>query len=287
MKSADDIERYFQKATLSTNVDRHETIYEKIQRAQDQSKTTAPALSGFNLRSKIMKNHITKLAAAAAVIAVVGLGILEFIGTGSKSGVVWAEVVRKVEASRGVIYRTRGTGNRDPNDDWPQAYRMHYRSPLHSQLDWYRGGQIRRTVHFDLSTKTSVWLAYDENVYARQPMQEEAVQSVQGEWMRPEDITNRIVGHEYRELGSRTIDGVLCDGIETTDPAVFGDRPGFVARMWVSVETGYPVLAEIESPAGPGGSARKTGLIDKFQWDVQFSPGDRQISIPSGFRPLE
>ncbi len=75
MKPAEDIRRYFQKSTLSTNHDKHEAIFEKIQRAQDQSRTTAPALSGLNLRSKIMKSPITKLAVAAvvAIVAVVGI----------------------------------------------------------------------------------------------------------------------------------------------------------------------------------------------------------------------
>ena len=243
----------------------------------------------LSIRRIIMKNPITKLAIAAVIIIAVTFGLFEFIGTGSTSGVVWAEVAQKVKASRGVIYRTRGTGMGDPNDDWPKGHVMHYKSPLHSRTDWYRGEQIRRTVHFDLSTKTVVWLAHDANVYAKEPMKEEAVQSVQSEWLRPEDITTRIVSHEHREVGTQTIDGVLCDGIETTDPAVYGDYPvkTFVGRLWVSVETGYPVLIEVEATAGEDGSVRMTGFVDQFKWDVEFSPSDREISIPPGFRPLE
>ncbi len=224
------------------------------------------------------------------VIIVVVLGLVELIDTGSKSGVVWAEVAQKVQASRGVIYRTRGTGMGDPNNDWPKGYVMHYKSPLHSRTDWYKGGQIRRTVHFDLSKKTVVWLAHDANVYAREPMKEETVQSVQSEWLHPQDITSRILSHEHRKVGTKTIDGVLCEGIETTDPAAFGDKhpvKTFVGRLWVSIETGYPVLIEADVSAGEDGNVRITGFVDQFQWDVEFSPSDRDISIPSGFRPLE
>ncbi len=292
MKSAEDMKAYFQRSTLSTNPDKHEAIFEKIQGAQDQSKAAAPALSGPNLRSKIMKSHITKLAAAAAVIAVVGLGILAFISTGSKSGVVWAEVARKVEASRGVIYRTRKIGIGDPNDDWPKAHMMHYKSPLHSRTDWCRGDQIRRTVNFDLSTKTSVWLAHDAEVYNKGSMTEETIQSVQKDqspWLHPEDLISRMLSVEHREVESRIIDGVLCEGLETNDPAVCGAPPTktFVGRLWVSAETGYPVLIEIEATAGEDGSVRTNGYIDQFEWDVEFSPSDRQISIPPDFRPLE
>ena len=75
MKSTEDIKKYFQKSTLSTNPDRHEAIFEKIQRAQDQSKTSEPASHRLNLRSSIMKSPITKLAAAAVIIIAVTLSI--------------------------------------------------------------------------------------------------------------------------------------------------------------------------------------------------------------------
>jgi hypothetical protein len=286
------IKKYFQKSTLSTNPNRHEAIFDEIHRAQGQAKDTAPALSGQKIRNTIMKSPTAKLATAAAVIVVVTLGLFEFIGDGRTSGVVWAEVVRKVEASRGVIYRTRKIGIGDPNDDWPKAHIMHYKSPLHSRTDWCRGDQIHRTVNFDLSTKTSVWLAHDAEVYNKEPMTEDTIQSVQKDqspWLHPEDLISRMLSVEHREVESQIIDGVLCDGLETNDPAVCGAPPTktFVGRLWVSAETGYPVLIEIEATAGQDGSIRTNGYIDQFEWDVEFSPSDRDISIPPGYRPLE
>ncbi len=75
MKSAEDIRRYFQKSTLSTNRDRHEDIFEKIQRAQDQSRTIAPVSHRSYIRSKIMKSPITKLAAAVVIVGAVMLSM--------------------------------------------------------------------------------------------------------------------------------------------------------------------------------------------------------------------
>ena len=238
-----------------------------------------------------MKSPITKIATAAAVIVVVTLGLFEFIGDGGTSGVVWAEVVRRVEASTGVIYRTRKIGIGDPNEDWPKAHIMHYKSPLHSRTDWCRGDQIRRTVNFDLGTSTMTWLAHDANVYHREPMKEETIQSVQKDqspWLNPGDFMSRVLSFKHWSLGTRMIDGVLCEGLETDDPAVCGAPPTrtFAGRLWVSVKTQYPVLIEVEATAGEDGSIRTFGYIDQFQWDVEFDPSDRDISIPSGFRPL-
>ena len=291
MRQAEDIKRLIKKLNDKTSAQMDKRVLKDVLCAMEESRKNKSALFRPNIRRTIMKNPITKLAVAAAVFAVVGLGMLAFIGTGSTSGVVWAEVAQKVEASRGVIYRTRKIGMGDPNDDWPKAHVMHHKSPLHSRTDWCRGEQIRRTVNFDLSTKTMTWLAHDAKVYNKEPMKEETVQSVrndQSPWLHPEDITSRIVSFEHRKVGTQTIDGVLCEGLETNDPAVCGSPPVkmFVGRLWVSVETGYPVLIEVETTAGEDGSVRTKGFVDQFEWDVEFSPSDRDISIPPGFRPL-
>ena len=258
--------------------------------AHGPARTTESAAILILKRRTAMKSSIVKLGVAAAIIAVMGLGIVEFIGPGSKSGLVWAEVAQRVEASQGVIYRTRDTGMGDPNSSWPEGHMMHYKSPAHARTDWYRGEQIRRTVNFDLSTKTMVWLAYDAKVYAREPMKEETVQSQQSQWMRPEDIVGRFVSCTHKKLGTKTIEGVLCEGIETTDPAAFGANypvKTVVGRLWVAVATGYPVLIEFEVAAGAEGNIHQTVFADQFQWDVPFGPSDREISIPLGFRPLD
>ena len=294
MKSAENIEKLIKNLDLDIdiNTETDRAILGELSEAHEKSKKMKSALVEPNIRRTIMKSPITKLAVAAVVIVVVILGLVEFIDTGSTSGVVWAEVAQKVESSRGVIYRTRKIGIGDPNDDWPKAHMMHYKSPLHSRTDWCRGEQIRRTMNFDLSTKTQVWLAHDVKVYDKKSMTEETVQSVQRDqksgWLRPEDITSKILSFENWKVGTKTIDGVLCEGLETNDPAVCGAPPTktFAGRLWVSVETGYPVLIELEATAGEDGSVRMKGFVDQFEWDVEFSPSDREISIPPGFHPL-
>jgi hypothetical protein len=283
--------RDLQVLNINTSAEMDQRILHDTLKVQKELKQTTLAGTQPDIWRKIMKSSITKLAAAAVIIAVVAFGLFEFIGTGSKSGVVWAEVAQRVEASRGVIYRTRKIGMGDPNDNWPKAHIMHHKSPLHSRTDWCRGEQIRRTVNFDLSTKTMVWLAHDANVYNKETMTEETVQSIQKDqspWLNPEDIISRMLSVKHRKVESRTIDGVLCEGLETNDPAVCGAPPTktFVGRLWVSVETGYPVLIEVEATTGEDGSSRKQGFVDQFAWDVEFSPDDRQISIPPGFRSL-
>ena len=257
--------------------------------AHGPSRTTESASMLIINRRTIMRNPIVRLGIAAAIIAVVGVGIMEFIGTGSKSGVVWAKVAQKVEASQGVVFRVRDTGSKDPNNDWPNGYIMIRRSPLHSRTDWYRGGQVRRSIRFDLEAKTMRWVTHDAKMYYEKAMSEADVQSARGGgFTNPKDLVDRFLSGAYKKLESRTIDGVLCEGIETTDPAAAGANypiKSFTGRIWVSVATGYPMLVE-EVATGEDGQRRETEA-DQFQWDVEVGARECEVPIPSDYRFLD
>ncbi len=288
MKSAENIEKLIKNLDLDIdiNTEKDRIILGELFEAHEKSNKMKSALVEPNIRRIIMKNPITKLAAAAAVIAVVGLGILAFIGTGSTSGVAWAEVAQKVEASTGVIWRLRGTGSRDPNDDWPNAYKIIWRSPAVTRTDRYRDGQIYRTLYFNLEARTETFVAHDASKYLKKALSEEQVQKMRGDkdrWTDPQGLVNACLARKHHPLGQETIDGVLCEGIETTDSSGLPVK-SFAGRLWVSVETGYPVLVEIE--AIDDGDIRHTTTLDQFKWNVDLSGEDVKPEIPADYKPL-
>jgi len=276
-------------AKIDTDMtNRQERLLQTVNRSCLSKKTDT-----LLIRRLIMKSPITKLAVAAVIIVVVVLGLVELIDTGSKSGVVWADVAQKVEASSGVIFRVRKTGSGDPNDQWPKGYTVMQRNATLSRTDWYRGDQIHRTVYFDLVGKTKIWVAHDASVYSKETMSDEETQKMRADglgWTNPQGLINRGLTREHHKLGQKTIDGVLCEGIETNDA---GDDvsnfpvKSFSARLWVSVETGYPVLLEIEVIGGDDGSIRHTSMGDQFQWNVDLSAEDVEPEIPADYEPLE
>jgi hypothetical protein len=283
MKPIDNVEKLIRdlhvlEINTSSEMDKrilHDTL--KVQRERNRTKLagTQP-----DIWRTIMKNPITKLA-VAAIIVVIGLGILTFINTGSKSGLVWAEVAQKVEASPGVIFRIRKTGSGDPNDQWPNGYTVMQRNATLSRTDWYRGNQIHRTVYFDLVGKTEIWVAHDKSVYSRQMLSDEKIQKMQADglgWTDPQGLLNLGLSLEHHALGQRAIDGVLCEGLEATGP------DGSTARVWVSVETGYPVLVEVEAIDDKG--IRHTSTLDQFQWNVDLSAEDVEPEIPADYESL-
>ena len=224
-----------------------------------------------------MKNPIAKLTTAAVIIVLVVLGLFEFFDTENKAGVVWAEVVEKVQASRGMIFRSQDS-YKDTHD-----YTMQYLSSTHSRLDSYKGNEIVQTIYDDFNTKTVILVDHlpSHKSYVKMTLEEKMPDSLQT--ADPNRWVQRFLSCEYRKMGRKTIDDVLCEGIETTDPAFYcgGHPPEIpVARLWVSVKTGYPVRFEGERVYG---DQRHTYAQDQFQWDVEIDESFFEPNIPEGY----
>ncbi len=264
---------------INTSPEMDRRILHDTLKVQKESKKTKLAGTQPDIWRTIMKSPITKLAAAAAVIAVVGLGILAFIDTGSKSGVVWAEVARKVQASRGAIFRSTDA-------DGEPGYAIHYHSSTRYRNDSYKGGQIVRTMHGDFNTNTVIWISHRYKTYAMKTF--ENLERFRF-WADPKSVIQEFLYHEHRELGAKTVEGELCEGIETTDLAFTKASfpvESLMARVWVSVETGYPIQLECEIAGynGEDGQLLRDAVVaDQFQWDVELDESLFEPDIPPDY----
>ena len=284
MRPRENIEKFIREAPIRSNPDVNQAVLEDLLKQIDNAETQKPAVTLPNLRRTIMRSPITKLGAAAAVIAVIVLGLFEFVKTESNSGVLWAQVVEKVEASRGVIFRSRGT-TLDPRDGGP-GHTMNYLSSTHSRLDSYKADQIIKTIYDDFNTKTVVLVDHGHKSYIKKTFEQMEQESI---LLNPKSLIQEFLSHEHRKLGQKTVDGVLCEGIETTDPTFLGaDHPvdSLVARAWVSVETGYPVQVEDEEVRNKG-RIRIAVVLDQFQWDVDIDESIFEPNIPPDYMRIE
>jgi outer membrane lipoprotein-sorting protein len=282
VRSTEKIKKLIKNLNLNvdTNSEADRRVLVELLQAQEKSQKTEPTFASPNIRRTIMKSHITKLAAAAAVIAVVVLGLFEFIDTNAGSGVVWAEVARKVQASRGVIFRSRdgGLGSRDGGPD----YIMNYLYSTHSRLDSYKGDQIIKTIYDDFNTKTVILVDHGHKSYVKMTFEKMEQNHLLSD---PKSLVQRFLSHKHRELGQKIVEDVLCEGIETTDPAFDGtDYPvdSLMAQVWVSVETGYPVQMEIEIVRN-NGQIRLADVVDQFQWDIELDKSMFKPNIPPNY----
>ena len=105
-------------------------------------------------------------------------------------------------------------------------------------------------------------------------------------YQNPSWWVEMLMSCEYIKLKSKVIDGVLCEGIETTDLALASkDGPmvdRLVAQLWVSVETGYPVMFQGKFY---GENSIKT-TFDQFQWNVELGSSVFEPKIPEGYEQM-
>jgi hypothetical protein len=244
-----------------------------------------------------MKKPIIKLA-AAVIIAVAVLGLFELIETENTSGVVWAEVVRKVQASRGLIVRCTESllCNKEPLLFDDPDYAIKYVCSTHSRTDGYKARQIIHTYYTDFSESDTETLTHVYHIHKRylsrtyKKSKYEFLLEQHDDWMNPRYLIQTILSCEHRKLRQKTIEGVLCEGIETTDPAALGPLPIPVTRLevemrlWVNAKTEYPVLFESKTSFEHNGEVMESeGVMDQFEWDVELDPSIFEPNIPPDY----
>jgi len=297
MTSPENIEKLIRNAEISSNPLVNKAVLGDLLKQFDiAGEKQKASVTPPNKRRIIMKSPITKIAVAAAILIAVTLGLCEFIGTGSQAGIVWAEVASKVQASRGLIVRCTETTSVMPFD---ADYTMNYFSPTHSRTDFYKAGQITHTFYTDFTapnTKTLTAVYHTHKHYLSRTFDKsghEFLLEQHDDWMNPRYLIQTILSCEHTKLGQKTIDGVLCEGIETTDPAMMGPLPGPVdllevhLRLWVDAETKYPVLFKSKIRVEAEGQAVSSeGVMDQFQWDVELDPSFLEPHIPPDYKDM-
>lgn len=95
MKPTKNIEKIIQKINVTPDARMDQKILDDILLAQEKSKKTSPADTSPNIWKTIIKNKMTKIAAAAVIIIAAIIGINQFGGSVSLTSVAWADVVEK------------------------------------------------------------------------------------------------------------------------------------------------------------------------------------------------
>jgi outer membrane lipoprotein-sorting protein len=283
MKSAEDIKRYFKKATLSTNPDKHEAVFEKIQNAQEPSTAQTPVSHRLYHRSSIMKRPITKFAAAIIIIAVT-LGLFEFISNGSGSGIVWAKVAEQVQASPGFTCRSNVILTDTTSGDFNQIDMRMYGSLKYGiRVDQYEDDKVVISNYGNRADNTIVSITHSTKTYTRRPLLKRDITNL--EEMSPTKLVQKYLSTDYKELGTLILNGLEVEGIEVNDPSVISTTfpiESIVARLWVSKETGFPVRMEAKM-TGNNGALKMEAVINELQWNIEFSASDFTPDIPSDY----
>lgn len=117
MKPANDIRERFQKAAVDTRPEMDGTVLERVLAAHETANANDSTPNRSNVRRTIMMNPISKLAAAAVVVATVGL----CISLWNRSVPSAYAIEQTIEANRSVRYlhiKNFTTGHEEPREGW-------------------------------------------------------------------------------------------------------------------------------------------------------------------------
>ena len=283
MRSSEDIKRLVRNAEMRSDQEVNQAVLSDLLQQIEQTQEQRPAVTQPSIGRSFMKNQITRLAAAAAIAVAVLIAMNQF--GGSNGSVVWGEVAKKVEASPGIILRCKEHNLDEPNVD---GHLMIYNCPTRSRTDRHENGRITLSIYQNFEARSTVYVAHDRKAYLQETMNDRTAQEHES-LMDPRHFVQRLQSCEHSNLGPKTVEGVHWEGLGTTDPAFSPANfpvSSLIAQLWVSVETGYPILMQIEVAGGDDGKLRMRSVCDRFEWDVELEPSEFEPNIPSDYEQM-
>ncbi|MDH4238257.1 MAG: hypothetical protein OEW48_01715 [Phycisphaerae bacterium] len=243
----------------------------------------------YILLEYIMKSRITKLAAAAAIIIAVLVGIHQIGG----SSVALADVLEKVRQVPVFMYRMKmkvsgtmiqGRPGAEMEQEATIIISMDRGIKMEmSMTDSNSGEQTTQQMYVLPEEKAMYMIMTKQKKYIRMDFNKELLDRMKKQSNDPRQMIEQISNCPYTKLDRSVIDGVTVEGFETTDPAVYGGVMGdrIKIRLWVDVVTWLPVLMEMDIELGE--KMRIKGVIYDYQWDIQVDESEFVPVIPQDF----
>ncbi|MHC4627218.1 MAG: hypothetical protein ACYTDV_09585 [Planctomycetota bacterium] len=234
-----------------------------------------------------MKKPITKFAAAALIIIAVILGSFEFTGTGTTSGVVWAEVLEKTEQISALVYDMTIENDQPGGENLVLQFRNYVARDYGTRADIYIDGKLSKIRYILPTQKVGYSVYVDRKTYRRYELSD--AEMARG--CDPEELTtclkNIQSGGGYTELGRAEINGVAVEGIEVNGPDMSGEGDCFM-RVWVDVETNLPVQIIMEMLGKEAGQMRPHKyLMENFEWNASLDEKTFEPNIPDDYTLIE
>ncbi len=258
-----------------------------------------PAVRTVGVWRTIMKSRISKLAAAAVIIFAALLALNLYSKT---SGIVWAEVARRLANVKTVAYKITEDIKGMPGT--PEGYVTHKTQDVKVS---YEQSAVR--IDSLLQTpggprKLQTYILFDDRVlYTIMPAQkkyfkvaigDEQMKKMEEEKGDPVTLLKAMLEHEYVKLGRRTIDGVAAWGIEVSDPKLSTKMGSAISsgmydettvQLWVDEKHELPIRINAKGSSAEGKASMEV-VYDNFQWDIEIEPARFKPEIPDDYELL-
>ena len=285
-----------------TDPELDEKIITDVYQAMDESRPPAVAGGRLTIWRMMMKSKITQYATAAVVLIMGIAGLIYFQSTSNGTGVVLAEVVKKMEPVSTVKHRETWTvtviGEDKPfmNLDVYKYAATDQGVVIHLH---YSDDSPMKKIYFLKKEKNGTILFPKAKKYLQVPLNEEFLRRLNQ--LTPKGVVNWIQEGSYKQLNRRDIEGVIAEGFEVQNPPALNDLmeiheswfpiQNSLVRLWVDVKTSLPVAVEMELMTGSGLFTGWRELkIETYaydlQWNAAIDPKMFQVDIPNDYTPL-
>jgi outer membrane lipoprotein-sorting protein len=252
-----------------------------IRRTLNRIALTQPQTTpDMGIRRLFMKRFM-KFAAAAVIILGV-LGGLHFLSSSNSHGVVWAEVVQRVQQAKAFGYQMQMTFTGEPLAGSPTNMdgTVWMTADNRMKMEMSADGKPGSITYLLPDQKKFVVVMSETKKYMEMELSDDLLSKMKQQNHDPREWVQKMVSSQYKSIGKTTLDGVEVEGLETTDPAIAGGvTEKILARLWVDIKTGYPVQMEMETDTNEG-KTHLHSIIHNFQWnqDVDAAIFTPQIS---------
>ena len=284
MKHTRDIERMVKDLREPARTDTHDRILGHLVDVWQQRQRSKPAAGQPSTGRHIMRSPLTKLAAAAAIVLALVVGLSEFLGTSGTSGVAWGQVLERTQQIPAVVFDMTVEITYAPDNTLVLPSRNYVAGDYGTRSDIALGGAVAIQKLRLPGRKEAYQIRLDRKQYMRIELSDE--QAAPGEDTDdPRTWLGMILSGDYTKLGRDTVNGVAAEGIECHRSDMIGD--GGVMRLWVGVETGLPVRIEAEIMGMEAGQMRPHRYVmENFEWNAQLDESIFEPNIPDDFTEM-
>jgi len=297
MNPEDNLKRLINQSQVQTSSKTDERMLSEAFDRIDTMKAKNLRLAGWNLWRIIMKRPITKLAAAAVIVA----GIL-FLSA-EPTSVALAEVAEKVKQFDSLIQRERRiitiVGQKEPalvTD--VKKYVLTNHGCVEEQYD--QRGNLLTTVYLLKDKQQVINVLHPPKQYFIIDLNDTALElpgsfNAQGlvEWI--------VLEQNPVRLGQKEINGRKAEGFEAVNPKAIEEMSrlsnGMLPvgentwRLWIDVKTKLPVKIQAEYIMGKGPLTNFTEVkvqteTSSIEWGAEFDKSIFEPVIPDGYTLL-
>jgi outer membrane lipoprotein-sorting protein len=267
MRPLENIEKLVKKLRYKTSAQTHDRVLDNVLLALDEKQKQKAGVIKPDLWRTIMKTKVTKVAAAAVIIAAVLVGIHQLGGNGASA--VYASVVEQLQYARTMTY---SIVTHTPVESMPTLrLQMAFKEPGYMRtttadgyitvLDWNQNKGI------SLWPPKRQFIDFEASNYQHDPAQDP--------FMVVEKL--RTLPDQADEvLGEKEIDGRVLQGFRVT-------KDDMINTVWVDPQTAQLVRVEIEYTNAPGMNT----IMTDFQFNVELDDSLFSLVPPEDFTRLE